>query len=49
MGFIEDELKNIHKFLLIQLDDFEKLNTNYVVSGIKDIDRVLKLDIERME
>jgi len=49
MDYIEGELKNIHTFLLNQLDDFEKLNSDYVAGDIQDVDRVLQLNLKRIQ
>jgi len=46
---LEDKMNNIHKFLLKQLDDFEKLNDEYVAGDIEDVDKVLDLNIDRIE
>ena len=49
MNELEDKLNNIHKFLLKQLDDFERLNKDYVAGDIEDVDKVLDLNIDRIE
>lgn len=49
MDSLEEKLQSIHKFLLQQLSDFEKLNSHKMAGELKDIDRVLKLNMERIE